>query len=268
MQILVSLDGDEKGHNAARKDALGSGTYEKTLRGARQLLEHNPSVTRVRATLSNLHHDLYGATTHLIDLGFSSVSVGFVSDPPTYRMRPKQWEEMKADYSRIIDLVIEKLRRENRFINFLEFTDDVARLYAGRKIYHCGAGRWMRAIDPRGDIYPCQRFIGLEEYKLGSVYQGEFNHHVLELFHERNVQTNPACSLCWVRYLCGGGCPHVNLMVNGDMNQPDESICNWFRFALSETIKKMGELSNSGESDIIRRIYEEGGGLKISDVHS
>lgn len=68
----------------------------------------------------------------------------------------------------------------------------------------------------------------------------------------------------------GGGCPHVNLMVNGSLRSPDQQICRWFQYALSETMKLLAELGDAGEDHIIQRIYQEGtaGQFDRSDTYA
>lgn len=266
--VLVSLDGSEEAHNSTRRYPSGEGSYRDTLNGARLLLETVPGNTRVRATLSRLHSNMYETAAHLFGLGFSCVSIGFVSDPPEYTLTAEQWKDLRRDYREIITMVVRQMRDSGVLLNFLELTEDIARLYAGRKVYHCGSGRWLRAIDARGDVYPCQRFVGLPDYRLGNVFHGENNTEVKKRFSSLTVHNNRFCSSCWARYLCGGGCPHVNLRLNGQLDEPDRTTCSWFKYALSESIRVMAELQDSGQSDIIRRIYEESGGLKSSDVNA
>ncbi|MEM3318655.1 MAG: radical SAM protein [Thermoplasmatales archaeon] len=239
IQFLVSLDGDKKAHDAMRKNLFGKGTYEQTLRGAKLLLLNNPSITRVRATLSSANANIYA-------------------------------QDIQEGYKKIMKMVIDELRINNRFINFLEFTEDVCRIYAGRKLYYCGTGKWMRAVDPKGNLYPCQRFVGLEEYRLGNVWEGDTNRELLNEFHNLHIYSIPVCSSCWIRHLCGGGCPHVNLMVNGSLRSPDQQICRWFQYALSETMKLLAELGDAGEDHIIQRIYREGtaGQFDRSDTYA
>ena len=270
IQFLVSLDGDKKAHDAMRKNLFGKGTYEQTLRGAKLLLLNNPSITRVRATLSSANANIYAVAQHLFSIGFRCVSIGFVSDPKAFRPLPEQWQDIQEGYKKIMKMVIDELRINNRFINFLEFTEDVCRIYAGRKLYYCGTGKWMRAVDPKGNLYPCQRFVGLEEYRLGNVWEGDTNRELLNEFHNLHIYSIPVCSSCWIRHLCGGGCPHVNLMVNGSLRSPDQQICRWFQYALSETMKLLAELGDAGEDHIIQRIYREGtaGQFDRSDTYA
>jgi uncharacterized protein len=38
-----------------------------------------------------------------------------------------------------------------------------------KRHYYCGVGRGMAAITISGDIYPCHRFAGQEDMKLGNI---------------------------------------------------------------------------------------------------
>ncbi len=266
VQFLVSLDGDQQSHDAMRKTRSGDGSYAQTLHGAKTLLENNRSVTRVRATLSRGNADIFAVFQHLLSW-FDCISIGYVSDPKEFSLTSEQWPLVRKGYRSIINAVIQELRQTGKFINFLEFTEDVARLYAGRKAYRCGTGKWSRAIDTKGDIYPCQRFVGLEEYRLGDVWKGDVNTEVLSRFHSLNIFSNPTCSTCWARYLCGGGCPHVSLMESGNFATPAWDVCRWLKFALTEAMRQMAELNDAGESYLIDSIYQRGTGIDL-DPHS
>ena len=80
-------------------------------------------------------------------------------------------------------------------------------------------------ITPEGDIYPCHQFVGLEEYKLGSVHEGTFDQSLSERFAGLNIYTRDECRACWARFYCSGGCSASNLLVNGDIKRPHQIGC-------------------------------------------
>jgi uncharacterized protein len=97
-------------------------------------------------------------------------------------------------------------------------------LATGRKRHvACGAGRGMRAISATGDVYPCHRFVGREEFKFGGI--GDYRAVSMNEYHRTVVDTMPVCRACWLRYLCGGGCLYHNRALAGDMRMPDPIRC-------------------------------------------
>ena len=73
------------------------------------------------------------------------------------------------------------------------------------------------AITPDGDIYPCHQFVGKEEYRMGSVYDGSFNMEISGKFADQNIYTRPACRECWARFYCSGGCAANAYNFSGDI---------------------------------------------------
>ena len=59
--------------------------------------------------------------------------------------------------------------RDHPETNFFHFNVDLAQgPCVIKRLRGCGAGCEYVAITPEGDIYPCHRFVGNEDYKLGS----------------------------------------------------------------------------------------------------
>jgi uncharacterized protein len=108
-------------------------------------------------------------------------------------------------------------------------------LATGRKRYtHCGIGKGMRAISVNGDFYPCHRFAGVEDVRMG----GLENHRAESLndYHRAIVDDLPACSSCWARYFCGGGCLYENRASTGDMHTPSPLFCEHMRILCEDAI--------------------------------
>lgn len=58
-----------------------------------------------------------------------------------------------------------------------------------KRLRGCGAGCEYVAITPEGDIYPCHQFVGNEDYKLGSLYDGTFDKELSGRFAGLNIYT-------------------------------------------------------------------------------
>jgi len=72
-------------------------------------------------------------------------------------------------------------------------------------------------ISAKGDIFPCHRFVGYEETKLGNVWDGFDREKWLKRFAKVHIYNSKVCSTCWVRYFCGGLCAATSHFLGGDM---------------------------------------------------
>ena len=91
-------------------------------------------------------------------------------------------------------------------------------------MYRCKAGRSKITICPNGDVYPCDSFVGNENYLLGNI-NTSFNPRSV-CFHDVNHR-NP-CSDCSIKYLCGGDCYYNSMLHTGNHNAPDKKMCEIF----------------------------------------
>jgi uncharacterized protein len=76
------------------------------------------------------------------------------------------------------------------------------------------------AVGPEGAIYPCQRFVGMSEYLMGSVHDGPASpalqaSPVWRMFEDRQQRIVEECGNCPHLDLCHGGCPYNALAANG-----------------------------------------------------
>ena len=71
----------------------------------------------------------------------------------------------------------------------------------------CGIGRNTNAVDSDGNIFPCHRYVGMDKYILGNVFDGLNYEKTMGRYQEYNNNAIEMCSKCWAKNLCGGGCP-------------------------------------------------------------
>jgi len=90
--------------------------------------------------------------------------------------------------------------------------------------HNCGSGLGYVSIDVDGNIYPCQRFTGMDDYKIGDIFSG-FDYDKRFIYYSYDVNNNEKCSNCWARYLCGGTCFYGNYVFNNDKMKINENEC-------------------------------------------
>jgi uncharacterized protein len=92
-----------------------------------------------------------------------------------------------------------------------------------KRHYHCGVGKGLAAISTTGEIYPCHRFVGQHDMKIGHI--DSYTVDGLNNYHRAVVDNLPECKTCWARYTCGGGCFYDNKAQRGVPYLPDRSFC-------------------------------------------
>jgi uncharacterized protein len=119
-----------------------------------------------------------------------------------------------------------------------------------KKLFGCGAGRGMIAINWEGYLYPCHRFctepsdspICGGHVSDADLRQPEFGENWQQYlsFLEKNEHP-PACDGCIAKPGCGWGCCHVNYKVNhGDFLTQEPLWCT-FRRASVELVQWINE---------------------------
>jgi len=223
--IVVSIDGRPHVHDAVRKNAGGSGSYENVVANAKELLLKRKGEYYIRGTYTADNLDFSRDVLHIADIGFKGVSIEPVVTKGDKALKPEHLDTIFAEYDTLA-CEYEKRRKEGCGFTFFHFMVDLG---AGpclqKRVRGCGAGTEYVAIAPSGDVYPCHQFVGKPEYRLGSVYDGKLNADISKAFDECNIFNIENCSKCWAKYYCSGGCAAANYNINGDIMKPYEIGC-------------------------------------------
>ena len=226
--VVLSLDGRPEVNDQMRKTVSGSGSYQVILPKFQKLVESRGEKDYyLRGTFTRHNLDFAADVLHIANQGFRHVSVepvvgGLNCD---YTFREEDLTDILEEYER---LALELLKRDD--VNFFHFNIDLSQgPCVIKRMRGCGAGCEYVAITPDGEIYPCHQFVGNEAYRLGSVYDGTFNMELSRKFAELNIYTRPDCKDCWARFYCSGGCSASNLLVNGNIKEPNRFGCDMQR---------------------------------------
>lgn len=164
---------------------------------------------------------------HLNDLGFDRISVEPVvtqaGEP--YALSEEHLSKILAEYEQLAQLYLER-RERGRGFNFFHFNVELKKgpcLY--KRLSGCGAGFEYLAVSPAGDLYPCHQFVGQDEFKVGTVWDGLINSQLSASFKESHVLSKQVCRGCWAKYYCSGGCHANNLFHAGSFTEPYQLTC-------------------------------------------
>ena len=100
------------------------------------------------------------------------------------------------------------------------------------------------SIGPEGDIYPCNRFYGVEEYKFGNIIEDDFekvlNSQRRQYLLNRYASKIDECRNCPISQYCNGGCIHHAVVHHGSLYSSDH-LCLVYRGLVEHAINRLNE---------------------------
>lgn len=226
--VVLSIDGRESTNDKMRYRVDGSGSYKSILPKIKNVADsRNQDNYYVRGTFTRENLDFSEDVLHLADLGFKQVSVEPVvaGKDSGYDIRQEDLQQLYDEYEKLA-VEYHKRSKTDDWFNFFHFMIDLSQgPCVAKRLSGCGAGHEYMAVTPEGDIYPCHQFVGMEDYKMGTVYGEDFNRDIQTSFKNCNVYTKPECKSCWAKFYCSGGCGANALQFNNDIKKPYEIGC-------------------------------------------
>jgi uncharacterized protein len=260
--IGLSMDGPKELHDIYRKDAAGRGTFDRVLRAARLLQQHNVAfniLCTVNAKNADRPRDVYrffrdelGAQyIQFIPIVERDNDTGYQEgDQVTERsVRPDQWGSF------LIEIFDEWVSRDVGRIFVLNFDGALAGWLgvAGTVCIFgptCGLGM---ALEHNGDLYSCDHFVE-PKYYLGNILETP----LVELVHSGKQRkfgndkrdTLPrSCLECDYLRICNGECPKNRFVKAPDGEAGLNYLCEGYRafFAhANRPMKIMADLIRNG----------------------
>ncbi len=226
--VVLSVDGRPEINDANRPTPNGKGSYDIIMPKYKDLVKkRGDGQYYVRGTFTSDNLDFANDVMHLNDEGFDQISVEpVVTDPDKpYALKEEDLPRIFAEYDR---LAVEIIRRKKAGIpiNFFHFMIDLDQgPCAIKRLRGCGCGNEYVAVTPDGDIYPCHQFVGLEDWKMGSVLDLSVDQEKKLYFAHSNIYSRKGCKDCWAKFYCSGGCNANSYLYAGDMSIPHHLSC-------------------------------------------
>lgn len=231
--VTVSLDGP-KDINDAQRPARGRfSPHDRTLKTLKELKKVKGGNFVIRTIVTKNSYDKIGEIyRYNLALAPGGVGITSVDVDPGHPLALSE-SEHKLMVQRIIENNAANLDAFATDDNpqFYEYTFDLFEMIFFKKYRTnpCNACRAVAAVGADGDIYPCHRFVGVEEFRIGNVndprHLNENYGKVRESFQKTSVDTMPQCSVCWARYLCGGCCYVISYLRVGSIDKPWHRYC-------------------------------------------
>ncbi|NGX29004.1 MAG: hypothetical protein K940chlam1_01196, partial [Candidatus Anoxychlamydiales bacterium] len=207
----ISLDGDKSIQDDLRSTKTGQGSYDRIFKNLEQFKKIKKNlVFRTTITPKNLY--LSKIYNHFKVLGAKKVHFEIIGTSPCSPLyfNNQTIKIYKTELNKLAKIYYKDFVNENKPINISNFTKFFKHIHFGLKKYkNCAVFNNLIAINFKGAIYPCHRFVGMKNYKLGDISQNfDINKSHVQI---KNIEKHPSCKKCFARYLCGGGCYHNSL---------------------------------------------------------
>lgn len=223
----ISIDGNKKLHDSCRIDKNGNGSYDRAIAGILDYKKMSNQTFPSKMTISpdNIYY-INEALQSLINIGYTHINLNCVYE--------EKWtyEQAKILYQQLI-----------AFVDFLDNNDLFDKIsismfeknegqYKEHKNY-CGGTGAMLAVDYKGDLYPCLRYMesslgnNRKPYIIGNINDPN-NLNQLKIYELNQVtyesQSSEKCLACPISMGCGW-CSAYNYEVTGSVNKRLDNIC-------------------------------------------
>jgi uncharacterized protein len=253
--VSVSIDGPPDVHDANRRYARknGGGTYADVVAGLKLMRAHacRPPAARVTLTPDQWVR-VPEVFEHVLSLGFLEVGIAPAS-PVTANLlpTPEQDEALFTGFARLA----ERFAREaaqGRVLPFSNMLDLLARLHLGQvKGAPCGAGLGYLALDAEGGFFLCHRFAGVERFRVGDLDSGVDHTKIRSCLSAQAAPRQEACTACWARSLCAGGCHYENHLREVQLGLPPGGSCAFIRRWLELGIRVYADLCHDRDNPVL-----------------
>ena len=244
--VVLSLDGRKKINDLMRPTISGKSSYDVILPKFKRLVEKRGNKQYyIRGTFTHHNMDFMEDVKHINNEGFKEVSVEPVvaTSDRDYAIKQEDIAPLCAEYEKLAKYMLEQTRKGEGF-NFFHFMID---LEGGpcihKRLAGCGSGTEYLAVTPEGDLFPCHQFVGIEKFKMGTVFEGMQNDDMRCKFEKCNVYSKDECKSCWAKFYCSGGCAANSYNFHGDIHHVYEIGCELQKKRLECAIGLKAELS-------------------------
>lgn len=241
LTVAMSFDGVAAAHDAHRKRADGSGTYDALLPKLDLLLKHQPYAS-VFMTVSSETVGRYAESVEFLlgrGVRYLIVSLNYAGAWTDAHLKT-----LKKQYVKIAQFY-ERLTLAERKFYLSPFEVKLASHVRGEdhKCHRCALGMRQVSVAPDGAIYPCVQFVKDGEnnrgFSIGDVFSG-MDESGRDRMYELSQRRTPECESCALATRCNNDCSCLNWQTTGVINEVSPLLCETERM-LIPIVDRLGE---------------------------
>lgn len=250
ISIKISIDGPKELNDRNRVYKNGMGSYKVIMEKTERL--RNNGMVSARATITPSCVDQDKIEEHLRKEGFASVSSALAHEFFSNEDYLRAYKYLSSGMDRVRQM-LNKKQHDIDQLNQIGFVGYLRSIHQSKEAdFGCGAGRKMIAVDINGDVYPCQRFVGVEECKLGNICELELDQKKFLNKTYIDSKERHKCRKCWIRKLCLGTCAHSSFINTGKITENSESLCTFYRALYEDAVNFYVTLSDEEKMLLFR----------------
>jgi len=269
IKFLLSVDGDEEMHNAQRRYADGSGTWDDVAGRIQLMKSYQPWMgARVTPSPDNVHR-LFESVRTLHWMGINQFIIG----PASGIVWPHdKIEEYSRQMIEVGEFYVQK-RKARAYFRLTLFEDSLdSGPGSKRGIWGCGAGRGRISVSVDGELQGCGKIQGMDGLKgflsLGNVFDGFTDLEARAQLTHMGYEKRPRCQKCDLQNDCAGGCPAVNWQMTGSIFECHPVDCKFTRAILGVKDYIQGRLKEEGLKTESQEACERADKTKAAAVES
>lgn len=213
---IISLDSFEEEVNTLNRSDYG---FNEILKAIERFSEVAPEKIKVRAVITKHNMDQINEFTERMNAEYGIKTMRTLVNPicpEEVELVPDMTGRMAIDEDRIESL------------NF------------SMKYRKCGACSEVMALNPAGDIFPCQAVMN-PEFRIANISDDNWldtflRSKVRKDFTDLNLDRVEVCKDCAYRYLCGGCCPAISYNVYGRLDHHVSFYCDYLKERSKDTL--------------------------------
>lgn len=256
-QMNISIDGPQNVHDTVRRFANEAGTFSVIQKNIKKLKENNYTLL-ASSVLTTKYPYPVQILNFLLDQGFVDILIKPARLGNELSFNEKNLGELKNGYEEYFQLFYEDLKegsfeRIKRYMNDFPLRGLKIILLKQKKPRRCYWGWNKMSINHRGEIFPCDSALNINDFKVGDVYTGMDWSRISHLLH---VEARGDCKSCWARYICGGTCYIDSWLNNRDYLSIDPVECELNKFLAESCLNLTFQLLDEGfDLEQLRKLY-------------
>ncbi|GAB6264869.1 MAG: thioether cross-link-forming SCIFF peptide maturase [Methanothrix sp.] len=247
--LCISLDGIKEINDQQRYGNVES-VHDCVIKTLNELKYRKYPIS-IKSIITKLGVDrLEEVETYIGCLNIDSTAIEPVNEvqpDSMFYISDEEYVKYVQNLANIFKKYIHELAKGDKLVSYYTvFNIILHMLTRTRKINMCSAGREYLAITAEGDVYPCHRFIGLEEFNMGNVHDNNFPDNrfikIKNMFNDKSIDNLEKCCICWARYLCGGDCDCDSYIYKKDILYPTERRCLLMKTIINTLMPEIADI--------------------------